>query len=93
MITLVVELLLGLGSKVRLAAARVLVLGPPTLGVTTRVKLVALPPGMGPTLAITVSPRLTQPGDAETKVTPAGKVLVSVTLTAGAGPRLVTVRV
>ena len=36
---------------------------------------------------------LTQPGEADTKVTLAGRVLVNVTLAAGSGPRLVTVSV
>src|SRR5512143_584523 len=89
-VTLVAELLAGLGSGVKVATVRILVIGPPTLGVTTTVKLLALPLARGPTVAATSPPRLTHPGEAETKVTLAGKVSVSVTLDAVAGPRLVT---
>ena len=92
-VTMVAVLLAGSGSGVGEATVRVLVMSPPAVGVTTTVKLLAPPLGRVPTLQTTLPPRLTQPGEAETKVTPAGKASVSVTLEAEAGPRLVTVSV
>ena len=83
-------LLVGSGSGVGEATVSVLVISPPAQGVTTTVKLVALPLGRVPTLQTTAPPRLTQPGEAETKVTLSGKASVSVTLEAEAGPRLAT---
>ena len=46
-----------------------------------------------PRLQLTVFPLAVHPGDAETKVTPAGSVSVSVTPLAGDGPWLLTVTV
>src|ERR1035438_788161 len=92
-VTLVAVLLAALESGVGEATVRVLVISPATVGVTTTVKLLPPPLGMVPTLQKTFPPRLTQPGEAETNVTLAGKASVSITLEAEAGPRLVTVSV
>src|ERR1035437_1865271 len=92
-VRMAVVLLPELGSGVGEATARELVSMPSTVGVATIVKLVLPPLGMPPTKQTTLPPRLTHPGEAETNVTLAGKVSVSVTLEAEAGPRLVTANV
>ena len=68
-------------------------MNPPKVGATTTLKLVEPPIVRVPTVATTLAPRLVQPGEAETKVTPAGKVSVIVTLIADCGPRLVAISV
>src|SRR3974390_1592611 len=92
-VTLLVALLAELGSAVSEATVTVLVMSPPAAGITTTVKLLALPLDKVPRVQTTCPPTFTQPGEAETNATPAGKVSVSVTLDAAAGPGLVTVRV
>ena len=86
-------LLAGFGSEVGEVALKVLVIDPAAVGVTTTVKLVAPPLAIVPAPQTTFPPRLTQPGEAETNVTLAGKASVRVTLEAEAEPRLVTVSV
>ena len=87
------ELFARLDSSVVVATIATLVRKPPpTVGVTIIVSVtVALL--TVPKLQTTVPPMLVHPGEADTKVTLAGKVSVTVTLAACAEVRLVTLRV
>ena len=87
------ELFAALGSGVGEATQRVLVSKPLVEGVTTTVKLLVPPLDNVPTLATTWLPSWTQPGEADTNVTPVGNASVSVTLDAEPDPRLATVSV
>jgi hypothetical protein len=78
----------GIGSAVGEATVRVLVIRPAAVGVTTTVKLVRRRWAACRRLQTTFPPRLTQPGEAETNVTLAGKASVSVTLEAETGPEV-----
>jgi len=91
----VTELLVVLGSTSVAITLAVLVMLPATVGVTTMVTVALLPLASDPRVQVTVLVPLQAPwlADAETNVTPAGSVSVTVTPEAEDGPLLLTVRV
>src|SRR3982074_301579 len=88
------ELLAGLGWGWWRLPGAVWVMVPGVAGAVTLIVNVALAPlARLPAVQVTVPDTLVQPALAETKVTPAGRVLVTFTPVAGLGPLLVAVTV
>src|SRR5437016_536795 len=87
-------LLAGFGSASLPLTVAVLVMLPPAAGAVALIVTEAVAPlASEPTAQVTVPEALVQPGLAETKVTPAGRVSVTVEPVLASGPLLATFRV